>query len=256
MFKFSTLNRRALLVFVFQWHLGRLDDAEGELCSRALGFNDSQGPKDRFKQDLLFCTEHHKNTCCERNHTRQVLAWYAHFSHDRSADCGLMGRLGGCSFCDGDVGSGVKSRLQSVVLCPAFCEQWYKSCADDFFSRGSSGSLQPCGSALVCSPLREITQDAATFCSSVGSFEVADSDDLDICYDGVPAATSLGKAPKAPWTKPVPVPPSLWTRISLWFDSTLRGLASGRASTLEDYVPSLIIGLGAFVVVWYMCRGA
>jgi hypothetical protein len=103
--------------------------------------------------------------------------------------------------------------------------------------------------------LREITQDAATFCSSVGVFEVAESDDLDVCYDGVPAATSLGRAPKAPWTKPSPVPPSLWTRITLWFDATLRGLASGRASTLEDYIPSLIIGFGVFVVFWYLCRG-
>merc|ERR1740130_2382879 len=60
---------------------------EGEMCSKALGFNESAGPKDRNNQDLQFCNEHHKRTCCEKNHSRQVLTYFGAFAHDRSTRC-------------------------------------------------------------------------------------------------------------------------------------------------------------------------
>ncbi|CAK9040692.1 unnamed protein product [Durusdinium trenchii] len=266
----------------------------GEPCSKALGFNESSGPKDRSNQDLSFCDEHHKRTCCERNHTKQVRTAFAGFSHERSGRCAQMGRLAFCSICDGDVGIGIKAQDSLVVLCPSFCRLWFESCAQDFFAPGTSaakltdfgnsvictfefggrssryqeqgcsrtaldlwvrwtfcqGSVAPCGpSALVCSPLSEITEDPAAFCSGAG-FEVAESEDAaeEPCFDGVPAAKMRGKAPRAPWTPPRRKEPSLWRRA---MDSWYR---SGVPFWLEENAPGLAIAIVAAAVGWCQKR--
>merc|ERR1712187_958161 len=105
--------------------------------------------------------EHHKRTCCERNHTKQVYGFFSSFSFERSAECAQMSRLAFCSTCDGDVGVGMKSRMNQVVLCPSFCTRWFKACFQDFFAPGGSANrIQSCGpSSLVCSPLSEITEN-------------------------------------------------------------------------------------------------
>ncbi|CAE8668050.1 unnamed protein product, partial [Polarella glacialis] len=92
-------------------------------CSKVLGFNETWGPRDRSKQDLQFCTEHHQRTCCQRNHSRTVLASFAPFSYERSAQCAQMSRLALCSVCDGDVGTGMKAQANLIVLCPSFCSR-------------------------------------------------------------------------------------------------------------------------------------
>mmetsp|Transcript_6950 Transcript_6950/g.12381 ORF Transcript_6950/g.12381 Transcript_6950/m.12381 type:complete len:296 (+) Transcript_6950:79-966(+) len=232
-------------------------DQSAEVCSAALGFNSSSGPKDRSKQDLQFCTEHHKRTCCERNHTRQVLGWYGLFSTERSEKCTRLSRLVGCGLCDGDVGVGLKSDANLVLLCPSLCERWFRACAEDFFaSMGSGSSLVPCtSSSLVCSPLNEITEDARTFCESAGSFRVLpdDEDDADRCFDGVPAAKTRGTGPRAPYTPPQPDEEPWWQKTDRDIKRFLRSL-SLRASSLEGYLPAFIVGTVGVLIAWYVMR--
>ncbi|CAK0788498.1 unnamed protein product [Prorocentrum cordatum] len=168
-------------------------------CSAALGFSGAAVPMDRSGQGLRFCAEHHGRTCCEGNHTREALVRYAPFSHSASGRCGRMTRLAMCSPCDGDVGTGLKSQSDRVVLCPDFCARWFDACRESFYEAGRAASaLSPCGQdSLVCSRLGEITEDPRGFCESIGPYVVADGGEPDACYDGVPAASSRGRGPKA-----------------------------------------------------------
>lgn len=224
-------------------------------CSKALGFNESEAPKDRSGQDLQFCSEHHKRTCCERNHTRQALAAFAAFSHERSARCVQMSRLGLCAVCDGDVGVGLKSQQKSVVLCPSFCSRWFAACQEDFFAPSGAG-LQPCGpNSLVCSPLQEITQESTDFCTAVGDFVVASNeDDTDECYDGIPAARSKGKGERAYWKKPEPEGVPWYHQIR---QKVQRFLQSNRLDeTLQGLMPSVAVAAVVILIGWYIYRGA
>ncbi|CAJ1348524.1 unnamed protein product [Effrenium voratum] len=214
-----------------------------------LGFNESSGPKDRSSQDLSFCDEHHKRTCCEKNHTKQVRTAFAAFSHERSGRCAQLGRLAFCSLCDGDVGIGMKVSENLILLCPSFCKLWFQSCADDYFAPGTggAGSVAPCGpSALVCSPLSEITQDPAAFCAGVGGFEVAEAEEGadEFCYDGVPAAKMKGKAPRAPWSPPKRKERTMWRRM---MDEWYR---SGIPYWVEENAPGIAIAIVAAAVAW------
>lgn len=223
-----------------------------EPCSKALGFNESLGVKDRHAQDLQFCTEHHKRTCCEKNHTRQVLGNFAPFSQERSARCTQMSRLALCSVCDGDVGIGLKSRLNAVILCPTFCARWFQACSGDFFAPRSSGAeLRPCGpSATFCSPLGEIFEDSAEFCTSVRGFEVAEAED-DGCFDGVPASRSRGKGPRAAYTKPVRPLPPWWRHLY----NAMPSLSMMRTpKLLQDYGPMMLITVVLILFGWYVWR--
>mmetsp|Transcript_26983 Transcript_26983/g.48780 ORF Transcript_26983/g.48780 Transcript_26983/m.48780 type:complete len:284 (+) Transcript_26983:46-897(+) len=251
----STALRHAPLVIllVLQLYTAGAESTDEEPCSKALGFNETSGPKDRSKQDLLFCSEHHKRTCCERNHSRQVLGSWAPFSHDKSTRCATMSRLALCSFCDADVGSGIKAAANIIVLCPSFCKRWFEACAEDFFAPGSSsGSMQPCGpGSLVCSPLTEITEDPAAFCAGVAGFSVAETEeDADgLCYDGVPAASSKGKGPRAFWERPKPAGKP-------WWRQTLETIQYSKFGMwLEANSPSLIIALVAVVFSWFLLKG-
>lgn len=224
-------------------------------CSKALGFNESEGPKDRSGQDLQFCTEHHKRTCCERNRTRQVLTSWTSFAHERSARCGQMSRLALCSACDGDVGAGLKSQQNLIVLCPSFCLRWYQSCLEDFFAPSGSGQLGPCvPGSLVCSPLREITEDSAGFCDSIGEFATAQGEDeLDSCYDGVPAAMARGKGPRAAWERPQPARKPWWRRF---LPSSRRELLWRVEEVLQDYKAMLVATTVSAIFGWYIWRSA
>lgn len=225
------------------------EEEPSETCSKALGFNESSGPKDRSFQDLTFCDEHHERTCCERNHTKQVRSLFAGFSHERSGRCAQMARLAFCSVCDGDVGTGSKAQENLVILCPSFCRLWFESCAEDFFAPGTAGagSVAPCGpNALVCSPLSEITKDPAAFCQGAG-FQVAELEDGDEpCYDGVPASKMRGKAPRAPWSPPKRKEPTIWSRA---MDAWRRG-SRGFINFLEDNAPGFAIAIVAATVAW------
>mmetsp|Transcript_42274 Transcript_42274/g.134288 ORF Transcript_42274/g.134288 Transcript_42274/m.134288 type:complete len:292 (-) Transcript_42274:40-915(-) len=246
-----------VLLVLQLYAVGAGEEDTQESCSKALGFNESSGPRDRSNQDLQFCNEHHKRTCCERNHTRQVLSSWSAFSHDRSPRCAQMSRLALCSTCDGDVGTGAKARANSVLLCPSFCSRWFQSCYEDFFAPGgSSAGLQPCGpGSLVCSPLNEITEDHTTFCSGIGDFAVAeDEEGLDSCYDGVPAAKARGKAPRAHWVKPAPAGKPWWRRIL----SSSQQLQLHRMMTesLQSLAPGLVVSFVAVIFAWYVWRGS
>mmetsp|Transcript_52124 Transcript_52124/g.124155 ORF Transcript_52124/g.124155 Transcript_52124/m.124155 type:complete len:298 (+) Transcript_52124:89-982(+) len=258
----ATLQWQAPLMLLFSLHLlvgARAEEVDPDLqenCSAALGFNSSSGPKDRSKQDLQFCTEHHKRTCCERNHTRQVLSWYGLFSTERSEKCMRLSRLVGCGLCDGDVGVGMKSESNLVLLCPSLCERWFQACSDDFFaSSGSGATLQPCGSSsLVCSPLHEITEDPRSFCESAGGFSVAEEEELDECFDGVPAARSRGRGPKAPYSPPGQDSGTWWRRFQKeavrWMQDT------ARSASLEAYLPACVVGAVGIFFAWYLMREA
>jgi len=169
-----------------------------------------------------------------------------------------MSRLALCSVCDGDVGIGFKSVMNSVMLCPSFCAKWFQSCYDDFFTpSGADGALAPCGpSSLVCSPLSEITEDPAQFCANVGGFAVAERED-DSCYDGVPAALVHGKGAKSYWAPPVEREP--WWRpiTNLWPRSfNLNFSSMGMSRSLQDYAPSLVITMVVLIFAWYLWKGA
>lgn len=273
--------RHASLIILVALHLyvvgvggadagGQTSSAEGlGNCSKMLGFNESAGgPKDRGKQDLAFCQEHDMRTCCEKNHTRQALAQYALFAHDRSTMCSQISRIALCSICDGDVGSGVKARDNAVLLCPSFCARWFQACIADFFAPGETvGSLRPCAPGhVVCSPLREIFSDPAKFCegvAAVSGFAVASSEaeDADECFDGVPAAKYRGKGPRNPWTRPVswrgPMP--FWRRFfgpdgRLQFPR-LDGLElPPLPKSIEPYLPGVVVAFVVVMIGWYVFR--
>jgi hypothetical protein len=246
------------------------DTPLGDRCSKALGFNETEGPKDRSSQDLpAFCVEHHQRTCCGKNHTRDVLGRFAAFSYNISGRCGKMTRLSLCSFCDGDVGAGLKSRLNQIVLCSGFCERWFNSCREDFFAPGSSGSgLSPCGPAsLVCSPLDEIVEDSRPFCEAVSPYSVATSEEeLDGCYDGVPAARSRGKGPRAPYVRPswrgrTPFWRQMWppSHPSQW--PTSKEVAADLAAIqlppwAQAYAPGVAIASVVLLFTWYLWRSS
>mmetsp|Transcript_44219 Transcript_44219/g.84956 ORF Transcript_44219/g.84956 Transcript_44219/m.84956 type:complete len:306 (+) Transcript_44219:65-982(+) len=229
-------------------------DAE-ERCSKTLGFNETLVPKDRSSQDLVFCNEHHKRTCCEKNNTRQVLTAWTAFAHDRSVGCSQMSRLALCATCDGDVGSGLKARKNLVLLCPSFCSRWFQSCLADFFAPSGSGRLQPCGpGSLVCSPLREVTEESAEFCSKIGDFAVSSQEEEpDSCFDGVPAAKSRGKGPRAVWARPTPRLKPWWRRI---LDGQLPPELQRLKYQLQGYVPGAIVAFVAVLFGWYIYRDA
>jgi len=247
---------------------GGAEGAPEEPCSKALGFNESNTPKDRSYQDLQFCTEHHKRTCCERNHTRQVLNHFAPFSMDRTPRCSQMSRLVLCSLCDGDVGVGLKAKMNTVLLCPSFCARWFQACFDDFFApSGSSGaSLQPCGpGALVCSPLGEIMSEPSAFCSSAGGFSVAENEDDEDhpCYDGVPAARIHGRAEKNPWSKPKPWRPPWWRKMlremfdawRMFFRILHKEVILRMPRWLQAYAPALVVTPVLLIIGWCLLRG-
>jgi len=231
---------------------GATETPEDPPCSKALGFNESSGPKDRWNQDLQFCNEHHKRTCCEKNHTRQVLAHFGPFAHDRSQRCAQMSKLVLCALCDGDVGEGIKSRLNSILLCPSMCKRWFNACIDDLFApSGSAGGLVPCmPSHVICSPLGEITEDSAHFCRSIPGYDVAIDED-DSCYDGVPSARSRGKGPRQAYERPKPVRPPWWRRMMSDFSRDMAYAQQhwGRELTrmrvprwIQSYLPAMIVG--------------
>lgn len=258
---FSTALRHAPLVLlaVLQFYMSGVDASEAqESCSKVLGFNETSGPKDRSNQDLQFCTEHHKRTCCERNHTRQVLATFGAHTFERSARCSQMSRLALCSLCDGDVGSGQKASGNLILLCPSFCSRWFNACIEDFFAPDgtSAGRLQACTpSSLACSPLGEIVQDAASFCRVIGDFAVADVEDdaLSPCYDGVPAASSRGKGPRAHWARPQP-PGKPWYRKIL-DHPTIRAIRySSLSYQIQANAPAIIMAFVAIFFFWYLWR--
>lgn len=235
----------------------------GGTCSKALGFNHSQGAKDRSGQDLSFCNEHHKRTCCERNHTKTVLAWFAPFSKEGSASCATMSRLAGCALCDGDVGMEVKSIRDRILLCPSFCAQWFQACIEDFFAPVGAGALQPCSLHVQCSPLAEITQDPNVFCRNIGGpgFDVAENEDeADTCYDGVPAARSRGNAPRAPYVRPKPRGQEWWRRyLPPQFRNGVSWNSLGVSRTWQQriklFAPAMVLGLVGCIITWFVIRG-
>lgn len=257
LFDFVTvaLRHAPLVVFlVLQLYVAGAGSAEAEeSCSKALGFNESLPPKDRSRQDLNFCTEHHTRTCCERNHTRSVLSLYSAFSFERSASCTQMSRLALCAFCDADVGTGLKSQQDRIVLCSSFCERWFQACYNDFFTSGGSGAgLNPCTpSALVCSPLGEITDTAREFCEKVGLYDIAkvEDEEHDACYDGVPAAKIRGRGPRAPWTPPSREVPPWWKR--LWPPSSWPRLPP----SIEAQMPGFVVACVAMLFAFFLLRG-
>jgi len=251
-----TALRHAPLIVLCLLHLFSVGasgtEQSEEKCSKALGFNASSGPKDRSSQDLQFCNEHHKRTCCEREHSRQALSQFAVYSLERSERCSQMSKLAMCSMCDGDVGVSIKAQAERVVLCPSFCRQWYQACADDFFTFSGAGGLQPCvPTSLVCSPLAEAAEDSASFCSKVG-FSVSE-EESERCYDGIPAARSRGKGPRQPYTKPVRERPPWWRQkleqLQLEFYRMSLTLQGSRAAQ-AGIVATLVV----LIISWFIMR--
>jgi len=205
---------------------------------------------------LQFCKEHHKRTCCERNHTRQVLNTFTAFSHERSPSCTQMSRLALCSKCDADVGIGRLIEENLVALCPSFCARWYNACIEDFFAPPGSGhGLQPCGpGALVCSPLKEIAEDPKAFCQAVPGFAMgAEEDEPDNCFDGIPAAKTRGKGPRAPWVKPSP-PRDPWYR-RFWPSGYRHLMNSQLYHQAQGYMPGAIIACVVGLFSWFVFKG-
>lgn len=228
--------------------------ASDEACSKPLGFNESAVPRDRAFQDLIACDEHHKRTCCERNDTLKVRLLWSNFAVERTSRCSAMAQRAFCSLCDADVGVGIKSAANTILLCPSFCRQWFEACLEDFFAPSSAGGLQGCGpSSVVCSALSEITADPAEFCSSLAgpmgvAFAVAGQElEPEGCFDGLPAARSRGAGPKAFWERPARPTPG----FEVYIDALLR-----EAKKYEKHAPAVIIASAMVFFGWYILRGA
>ncbi|PFH35918.1 hypothetical protein BESB_055690 [Besnoitia besnoiti] len=193
------------------------------VCLPSMGFS-VDIPRDRRDDVFLACHEHQGNTCCQRRDTEHVLrrlSFYYGMEKVKKGfsfpprDCPSFTSAAMCARCDARVGLGKMTRRNAPLLCRSFCDTWFRACFDDYFAPAPSGSPQAltvCSpDSVICSPLRDVTSDGASFCRKLG-FEVAggssgeegtdeeenEEDDATPCYDGVPAASALGAAPKPP----------------------------------------------------------
>lgn len=260
--------RHAPLLLLFALHLCAAgatgtDSAEvigDETCSKTLGFNESQVPKDRSYQDLIGCDEHHKRTCCERNHSIKIRGLWGSFAAESSPRCAKLSQLVLCSLCDADVGVGHKVDGNSVMLCPSLCNRWFQACVEDFFVPATSDQLHPCSvGSLVCSPLSQIAKDGVDFCSRVvapmgSAFSVASvEEEPDACYDGVPTSKSKGPGPRALWTRPVdPVNP-LYDLLQSWLRDN-QGWLRHYQRWLRDNAAGILIAIVAVFFALFLWR--
>ncbi|KEP67330.1 UNVERIFIED_CONTAM: hypothetical protein HHA_223800 [Hammondia hammondi] len=195
------------------------------VCLPSMGFLPDV-PRDRRDEVFLACHEHESNTCCQRRDTESILRRLAFYFTPEAVksdvsfppkNCASFTSAALCSKCDARVGFGKMTRKNAPLLCRSFCERWYHACENDYFAPAPSGSPQALTvcypDSVICSPLRDVARDGATFCSKLGfdvaglqreeSAEQEEEEDSGACYDGVPAAVLFGPAPKPPRTDDV-----------------------------------------------------
>jgi len=184
-----------------------------EKCVRGLGYPKGAVTKERsIAAEINFCEEHYMMSCCSKNETDKVhRRWQTSAMMDNDK-CASLTRQVLCSWCDGDVGTGVKSSSGTIFICPDLCSMWYKQCKNEYFSN-VGGQIVPCPSEnSICSKLHNILnhhpekERAVRFCSGayrndVPRFEVATGDRLGRCYDGVPAGKRLKQSKQQKFTQ-------------------------------------------------------
>lgn len=173
-------------------------------CKASLQFTPSMPARDVGILD--FCLEHAEHTCCERPHTNRIKSKI----HEHGVEfmtvksCATLTRQALCSYCDGDVGTGLLSVNNTIHICPVMCGAWFESCKDTYWLRRMNNELVPCNNDVGCRILSDLAQTSVDFCESAFSqfhkMEVANpSDEPDLCYDGVPSSR-FKKGVKATFT--------------------------------------------------------
>nr|PIM03795.1 folate receptor family protein [Toxoplasma gondii COUG] len=241
------------------------------VCLPSMGFLPDV-PRDRRDEVFLACHEHEGNTCCQRRDTESILRRLAFYFTPEAVksdvsfppkNCASFTSAALCSKCDARVGVGKMTRKNAPLLCRSFCERWYHACENDYFAPAPSGSPQALTfcypDSVICSPLRDVARDGATFCSKLG-FEVAgldreesaeqeEEEDAAACYDGVPAAALFGPAPKPPRTDGSGAYGSYgrqtWRHYLLWLQYRL-------SRCIEALVPRPEFWLFAFLCLYFV----
>lgn len=178
-------------------------------CAKDFGYAENATVSERSSHNEIgFCEQHKLASCCGKNETQRIFQRWASSSVMKVEKCGSITKQALCSYCDADVGQGLKSDTSEgiIYLCPDFCNLWYSHCKDEYWVF-IGGQLVPCGNAAVCSTLELILghlpeeERAEKFCHQAfyaesPHFEMAKPPGIkdDECFDGVPAA--IGRIPK------------------------------------------------------------
>ncbi|KAL7066081.1 hypothetical protein ACR3K2_34660 [Cryptosporidium serpentis] len=138
--------------------------------------NESYPPMDH-KDQFFFCKEHERRTCCNKSHPNILSRLYSTFilNTSLSQNCVTYYLKSWCSYCDADVGIGMKLYQKKPVLCHSLCEDWYNSCKTDYFGDSNnylihdntliSARITPCSeTSVLCSQLHTITTNPDEFC--------------------------------------------------------------------------------------------
>jgi hypothetical protein len=127
-------------------------------------------------QDLAFCRQYKDATCCNRDHSMEIMKQVAPFFHDHddgsfrfSNACREMSAEILCAPCNPFVGT-----QQIKGICISTCEKWYQACKDSLYTSSLTLQIVPCQeSSAVCSKLSDIVSNGKQFCERVG-FPVSD----------------------------------------------------------------------------------
>ncbi|CAI5705262.1 unnamed protein product [Peronospora effusa] len=146
-----------------------------------LKFDLNTHPMQRTK-GMEVCSKYRKSTCCNATHGHALrLKIREPVVAQFSRKCQALTEEMTCSSCHPLMGT-----WEMKNVCPSLCNDWYKVCKDEYYAHSGAGTLTPCyGNALVCSPLKAITDNGANFCVLMG-FHVgseADAEGID-CFDG------------------------------------------------------------------------
>lgn len=229
-------------------------------CAAGLGFPEGAKIKERsISLEIHFCDEHYMFSCCSKNETQRVFHRWSSSSLMSNDKCASLTRQVLCSWCDGDVGAGLKSSAGKIYICPDLCNMWYGQCEGEYFSF-VGGQIVPCANEAICSTLQNIllhlpeAERASFFCSKayhagVPHFEVAPQSRIPWgCFDGVPAAKRF--APSAQqgkrYSQRSTQGRTFWQQLK--YDATV----AARVITNHPYFPMLMVTSTALVVALFL----
>ncbi|KAJ1611409.1 putative signal peptide-containing protein [Cryptosporidium canis] len=179
--------------------------------------SDQRHPPYYYFNEFPICKEHEKRTCCKKIHSEAISRLFSSLvaRSPLSTRCSNFYQKSLCSYCDSDIGVGLKVQQKSPVLCQSFCNMWFDACYQDYFDNIHNSyirnieeisfirlNLIPCtDSSVICSPLHAITTDPTEFCSLNGfsiykDFQTSSgpaslTEYSPECFNGIPAASVL-----------------------------------------------------------------
>ncbi|KAF4669179.1 hypothetical protein FOL47_002660 [Perkinsus chesapeaki] len=146
--------------------------------------------RSKSSQPLTFCDDYNGNTCCGRLDDLRIRSRYMSLvgravgtEEGISEKCADMLRKVACLPCDGYLA--VQSK--SPMICGSFCDSWFDSCREDFFTVIGGNRLDLCDpkTSLICSRLVDIVSDSAELCERSGLGQALVGQDAEEeCFDG------------------------------------------------------------------------